>query len=383
MRSLVEESPVEQDDGLMYYLEATILGLFAFSLLLPWFPSRRALMALTAMWVVGVSSIHWRYGALDQLTFYSNDQQLHDFLLGKLEWGGRPGGVQDLIDRRYLYTGPAFLLTLLGFSSVLALKFVSLLCFLVNAVVVHRHLSKILNRVPRGYFWLATGPIAFFFSLLALRETMLLLALTYLLIGKNPSLRLLGLASIALLRPHMAIAVVLAVITVQLLRYLPLGLYYIRLALALTGPVVIGILLYSIGYSINNDEGLTLARSLIDKDKTFVVLSNLVGLQFLNADFVAIERSLTDLLLPRLLFPETVIVPLLFTISLFVPKSSCDRLKMLVITTFGFYIGIVAGSDFTSFRQNLPFISVMAIVIIQTFRREPALGSSEQRQLVT
>ena len=367
----------------MYYLEATILGVLAYALLHPWFPRRQVLLALTALWVLGVSSIYWRYGASDQLIFYSNDQQLHDFLLGKLDWGGRPQSVQDLIDRRYLYTGPAFILTLVGFNSTLALKFVSFVCFLVNAVVVHRHLSTILNRVSRKYFWLATGPIAFFFSLLALRETMLLLALTYLLIGSNASLRLLGLASIALLRPHMALAIVLAAITVRLLQHVPRGLYYVRLAFALIGPVLLGILVYSIGYSVNNNEGLTLARSLIDKEKAYVILSNLVGLQFLNADLIAIERSLTDLLLPRLLFPETVLVPLLFTISLFIPKASCDRLKLLVITTFGFYIGIISGSDFTSFRQNLPFISVMAIVIIQTFRREQALEPAGQPQLAT
>jgi hypothetical protein len=148
------------------------------------------------------------------------------------------------------------------------------------------------------------------------------------------------------------------------------------------GSALVGVFLYSLAYSVDNEAEITLARSLIDKDKTYLVLSNFVGLQFLNADFVAIERSLGDLLLPRLLFAETVVVPLLFTIALFIPKDSIDRLKMLTISIFGYYIGIIAGSDFTSFRQNLPFVSVMAIVIIQTFRRsETAVRQVQETQI--
>ncbi len=364
----------------MYYAEALLLGLLAYLLLLPWFPSRNALAGLSALWVVGVSLIYWRYGNDGQLTFYSNDQQLHVYLMGKLEWGGRPLGIRDLIDRRYLYVGPAYLLTLAGFNAAIALKFVSFICFLANAVVVTRHLGTLVPRIKPLYLWLATGPIVFFFSLLALRETMLLLALTTLLIGTNPSLRALSLVTIGLLRPHLAVAVVMAIATVFLLQRIAQSLYYVRMTLLTVGSVMVGVLLYSVAYSIDNNDDLTLARSLLDKDKSYLILSNLVGLQFLNADFVAIERSLADLLLPRLLFAETVFVPLLFTICLFIPKDSIDRLKMLVISIFSYYIGIIAGSDFTSFRQNLPFVSVMAVVIIQTFRREQSTEPVGQLQ---
>ncbi|MEY5039910.1 MAG: hypothetical protein RLZZ48_679 [Actinomycetota bacterium] len=362
----------------MYYVEALLLGLLAFVLVLPWFPRRDVLAALCAFWVIGVSLIYWRYGSDGQLAFYSNDQQLHVYMMGKLEWGGRPTSVIDIIDRRYLYVGPAYLLTLAGFNAAVALKFVSFLCFLVNAIVVTKHLTMIVPKVKPLYLWLATGPIVFFFSLLALRETMLLLALTTLLIGHNPSLRILSLVTIGLLRPHLAVAVVMAAGTVYLARKIQPHLYYLRVALVTTISVLIGVFTYAVAYALNYNEDLTLARSLIDKEKTYLVLSSLVGLQFLNADFVAIERTLSDLLLPRIVFSETVLVPLLFTISLFIPKGSADRLKMLIISTFGYYIGIIAGSDFTSFRQNLPFVSVMAIVIIQTFRREHSVAPAAQ-----
>ena len=42
----------------MYYVEALLLGLLAFVLILPWSPRRDALAALCALWVVGVSLIY-------------------------------------------------------------------------------------------------------------------------------------------------------------------------------------------------------------------------------------------------------------------------------------------------------------------------------------
>jgi hypothetical protein len=365
----------------MYYVEALLLGLFAFLLLLPWFSNRNVLGGLTAVWVLGVSLIYWRYGIDGQMEFYSNDQQLHVYLMNKLEWGGRPSSVIDLVDRRYLYVGPAYLITLAGFNAAIALKFVSFICFLVNAVVVTRHLGTLVPRIKPLHLWLATGPIVFFFSLLALRETMLLLALTTLLIGRNPSLRALSLVTIGLLRPHLAVAVGLAIITVYLVSHIKQHLYFVRMGLVAFGSVLVGVFVYAVGYALNYAEDLTLARSLIDKERTYQALSNFVGLQFLNADLVAIERSLSELWLPRLVFPETVLIPLLFTISLFIPNESIDRLKMIVISIFGYYIGITASSDFNSFRQNLPFVSVMGVVIIQTFRREKSTDSAEQPQL--
>jgi hypothetical protein len=336
---------------------------------------------LSALWVLGVSLIYWRYGSDGQLEFYSNDQLFHVYLMGKLEWAGRPLNIFDLIDRRYLYVGPAYLLTLAGFNSVIALKFVSFICFLVNSIVVTRHLRTLVPKITPLYLWLTTGPIVFFFSLLALRETMLLLAMTTMFLVPNPSLRILGLATIGMLRPHLAVAIIMAVATVFVIQQIPRVLYYVRIATLTIVSVTGGVLLYSVAYAIDNNDDLTLARSLIDKEKTYLILSNLVGLQFLNADFVAIERSLSDLLLSRLLFGESILVPLLFSIALFIPKDSIDRLKMLIISIFGYYIGIIAGSDFTSFRQNLPFVSVMAVVIIQTFRRENSTDSAEQPQL--
>lgn len=107
----------------MYYVEAILLGSLALLLLAPWFPSRSALVTLITLWMVGVSAIFWRYGLDGQLTFYSNDQQLHVYLMGKLEWGGRPLGVRDLIDRRYSMSGlptssPSSALVLQSLSSL-------------------------------------------------------------------------------------------------------------------------------------------------------------------------------------------------------------------------------------------------------------------------
>ena len=164
----------------MYYVEACLLGLLAFVLVLPYFRRRDVLAALCALWVLGVSLIYLRLGVDGQLDFYSNDQPIHVYLIGKLEWGGRPQTIQDLIDRRYLYVGPAYL--------------------------------------------------------------------SALVLGRNPSLKMLSLVTIGFLRPHLALAVLLAAITVMLVQKVRPHLYFLRLAL--TAAISAGFRIISAAFSL-------------------------------------------------------------------------------------------------------------------------------------
>ncbi len=368
----------------MYYLQAVLLGIFAVFIFSAYLP-RLSLMALSAAWIVSVAFIYYRYGPVGQLGFYSNDQEFHEFMLGKLEWGGRPTNLQELIDRRYAYLGPAYLLTLGGIQAVLAMKFVAFVCFLLNAVTLRNYFHRKGITFHPLYVWLATGPVAFFFSLLALRETMLLAGVTYVFIGRNPSLRLLGLVVVTLLRPHMGVAIILGVIATMLFKRISRDWYYVTLLLALVGTVALGATVYSFALATYHDTPFRF-YGVFNKDQTFQILANLTGLQFLGADFVAIERSLADLWIPRIVFPETILVPVLFSLSLFVPKRSIDTLKFAVLASVGFYLGITTKSDFNSFRQNLPFLSVMAIVAIHTLledRRQRSVAGSDAEQLIT
>lgn len=368
----------------MFYLQALLLGALAVMLFLPHLP-RLALIAVSVLWTVGVSAIYFRYGPVGQLGFYSNDQEIHDYLLGKLEWGGRPTSVQDIIDRRYVFLGPAYLLTLVGIKPILAMKFVALVCLLLNAQALAEYFRRNSITVRPIYLWLATGPVVFFFSLLALRETMMLACVTYVFVGRNPSIRLLSIVVLGLLRPHMGVAIILGLVASWVVKRISRNWYYATMFAVLVGTIAVGATVYSFALSAYHDTPFRF-YGVFNKEQTFQVFANFTGLQFLGADLVAIERNLIDLWLPRLVFPETIVVPVLFSIALFVPRKSIDTFKFTVLASIGFYLGITTTSEFNSFRQNLPFISVMAIIVIRTLledRQGRSIDERDTEQVVT
>jgi hypothetical protein len=84
----------------------------------------------------------------------------------------------------------------------------------------------------------------------------------------------------------------------------------------------------------------------------------------LLVDTVTIERSLTNLIVTRALFFETIAVPTLFALSLFVPFARFERLRLWVFASFVIYLGVITGTDFTSFRQTLPFMPTMGLLVV-------------------
>jgi len=352
----------------MFLVQAILLGLLAAIFFLVDVRRRPILGVIIGAWVVGVTVIRWRFGAAGQLTFYSNDQEFHLEMLGKLEWGGRPLSVQDLIDRRYPYTGPAWLLTKTGLDAVLALKFVSLIGLLLTWRTVVGFLERSGERIGPVVLWAACGPIIVFFSLLALRETLLIALATYLLLGTNPSLRAASFLLIGVLRPHLALALVGAAALWLVLARVPRHLHALRLLLAVLAPLAASTLLFSIGIALYYDMEFTFFGSIFSKLIAFRALGNFLGLQFLGADLVAIESSLADLILPRLVFPETLLVPMAFTLLLFVPSIRHDTRRLFVTSAFASYIGITTMTEYNSFRQNLPFIPTMAVLAVLVLR---------------
>lgn len=352
----------------MFLVQATLLGLLAATIFLADIRRRPVLAAMIAVWVAGVIAIRWRYGYDGQLTFYSNDQEFHLDMLGKLEWGGRPLSIQDVIDRRYAYTGPAWIMTRMGFDAVLSLKFVSLIGMLLTWRTVVGFLERSGERVGRIALWAACGPIVVFFSLLALRETLLIALATYLLLGANPSMRAASFLLIGVLRPHLALALIGAAALWLVIVRIPRHLHALRLGTAVLVPLAASTTLFSLGISLYYDSEYRFLGSVFSKLIAYRALGNFFGLQFLGADLVAIERSLIDLVLPRLVFPETLLVPLVFSLLLFVPSVRHDTRRLFVTSAFAFYIGITTMTEYNSFRQNLPFIPTMAVLAILVAR---------------
>ncbi|MFZ9805646.1 MAG: hypothetical protein ACO3ER_04795, partial [Ilumatobacteraceae bacterium] len=99
-----------------------------------------------------------------------------------------------------------------------------------------------------------------------------------------------------------------------------------------------------------------------------------VGLQFLTARESTVEFSITSLLLLRLLLSETIIIPLLFTVAVLVTRRH-SLLMQSVTWSFGIYIGIATNTDFNSFRQNIPFMPVMGLVVLLAWKEHREAGS--------
>ncbi|MFZ9623053.1 MAG: hypothetical protein ACO3B6_05430, partial [Ilumatobacteraceae bacterium] len=49
----------------------------------------------------------------------------------------------------------------------------------------------------------------------------------------------------------------------------------------------------------------------------------------------------------------------------------------LVLVAFSIYVGLVTNTDFNSFRQNIPFMAVMGLVILHHTQRSPSSEYAE------
>lgn len=165
-------------------------------------------LATPLLWFIGVSFIYWRYGPIGQWSFYQNDQYFHWRVVDHLLLDEFNFTFDRLNFLRVPYTGPAYLLSIVGIDPTLALKFVSLVCALCCVQMTDAAIRKSTIHVTITYIWVAAFPITVFFSILALRETMMLLCVTHIFLGKSHPGRALSLLVLVILRPHLAAALV-------------------------------------------------------------------------------------------------------------------------------------------------------------------------------
>lgn len=349
----------------MYALQAALLAALAWVAVAPLCRRRLVPTVAVVLWAVGVTAIFRRYGADGLLDFYSNDQRYHQFLVGKLEWGGRPLLFSDIEERRYTFLAWAWLGRAIGFDEVLVLKFVALVCSLVTYRVVERELDESGAGARLHWVWLTTGPVMLFFSLLALRETMLAMSLTCVFVGRNPSLRLAAFVNAFFLRPHLGIALAAGWGLVWVVRRIPAAWHSVRVGVTAVTSTVLGAWLLAVIGRVVGSWQPEESPFPPDKDAVFRILANLTGLQFLIVDTVTIERSLSTLLASRIFFLETIAVPTLFSLSMFVPFTRSQHLRLWVLASFLVYLGVITGTEFTSFRQTLPFMPVMGLLVVQ------------------
>jgi hypothetical protein len=363
--------------SISYYLQVLFLGLFVI-----WFFSRsgkidRFLAAMVAFWIIGVCFIYFRYGAVAQLWFYQNDQIWHWKLVDA--WIQlRPEYTLDGFNfLRVPYTVPALMLHLIGFNDILSLKFVSLVSAVLNYKIVRSYLEKSSIFIRPIHIYAFSGPFILFFSLLALRETTMLLFVSIVFFRKNLPGRVIALIALGVLRPHLAVAIAFGFAWGWFMARAPRGWYLATVAITALVPIWIGTVGFSLGNLIINKLPMQLYQDFFLKSQITQVFSSFVGLQFLTVAYQTVEYTTQSILLIRLIFPEIVLVPLLFTSTLLIYKQELTQLKLTIFSAFVFFVAVSSGTEYLSVRQTLPFFPILAIVVIRTYAKEAVAKPEE------
>ena len=329
--------------------------------------------ALIAIWLVGVIAIYARYRA-DQVFFYSNDQLFHQNIV---EYYLPIEGVRirEIISLRYLLTVPVYLVSLLGFNAMLIFKFLQLSALL---LVYNRSQKFMSEHFLTIRFWqlpLIAGPLLVFMSLLSLRDVLLAYFALVFVSSSDRNSRILGLGGAFLLRPHLGVALAFGfILSYFYSKWKPklqgLALSSIALLSYATGTIA-----YWIGAVIQKGVNFDTPKTTFTQLKFFQLAANFFGLQFLtlnDPDNQIVDASTFSLLLSRLVFSETILIPMLFLIAVFRHPDFLTKQKTLTLLAFFFFYGVVSQTSYNSTRQNIPFLvcmGVIAVADIEHFRK--------------
>jgi hypothetical protein len=364
--------------SISYYLQIVVLC----SALL-WFFSRkgkidRFVLYTVVLWAIGVSLIYFRYGPIGQWSFYQNDQYWHWKIVAQLI----PQGINFLsVDQlnllRIPYALPAYLMSTVGFDVTLSLKFVSLVSLVLTHKIANDYLSRFISHTKIKHLWFLTSPFLIFFSMLALRETTMALFVAVVFFLPNPTVKICSLFLVGFLRPHLAVAILFGFVWGWLVKRAPRSWYFATVAASALIPIWVGTLGFSVGSFLLNNLPLQLYQDFFLKSQITQVFSSFVGLQFLTVADQTIEYTTQSILLIRLIFPEIVLVPLLFTSTLLVYKQELTQLKLTIFSAFVFFVAVSSGTEFLSVRQTLPFFPILAVVVIRTYAKEAVAKPEE------
>jgi len=345
---------------------ALIGGLFS------WFMRCDALVVRlqVLIWTLGVALVAWRFGLVEQMNFYSNDQRYYSAIVQSFSNADYPKGILAWLDSKIPYTVAALPLALVGIHPTLALKTVSLVCLLaLTRSVLDIGSSTTLKNQFISPWLTACSSIGTFFSLLALRETMMMLFVYKFATSKSLATRGISLVALYLLRPHLAAAVFSAEVVMVAWRLLRGRLRFGAAespSLIMVG-VILGTTLFfwGLGESSNLRTPFSGGWGI---PQAVRVASNFVGLQFLTVREETVEFSITRLLLLRLVLNETIVIPVAFTVvCLFFSHRLNDRARFTLLA-FTIYSSVVTNTDFNSFRQNIPFMPLMGLVVLDVIR---------------
>ncbi len=329
--------------------------------------------ALISIWLIGVIVIYARYKD-GQVLFYSNDQLFHQDVI---EYYLPEEGLsfEGIIGLRYLLTVPVYLVSLLGFNAMLVIKLLQLVSLLELYRTSKRYLISSHIAIRSWHIVLFAGPIMVFMSLLALRDLLLALFVIKFVFEKSSKQKTLGLLFAFLLRPHLGVALFVGALIANFYihmkpRFQLLNLFVISLCTYVFGSVT-----YWFGSFVQRGTEIKRPENLFTQLKFTRLLANFFGLQFLtlrgeNDTVVALPNIV--LLVSRLIFLDTLLIPMLFLYALFAHTKFLSYQKVSIFLSFIFFYGVVSQTSYNSTRQNIPFLACMgllAVADIEHFRK--------------
>ena len=329
--------------------------------------------ALISIWLIGVIFIYARYGE-DQVLFYSNDQQFHRQVI---EYYLPEEGFQlsAFIGLRYLLTIPVYLISLLGFNAMLVFKFFQLLSLLEIYRTSKRFFTSSQIVIKPWHTVLFAGPIMILMSLLALRDLLLALCVIKFVFGTTSKQKALGLTFAFLLRPHLGVALIIGALIAHFFIRLKPRLKLLNLCLISLFTYVFGSITYWFGSFVQRGTEIKQPENLFTQLKFTRLFANFFGLQFLTlrgGDDTVVALPNTFLLVSRLIFMDTFLIPMIFLYALFAHIKFLTYQKVSIFLSFVFFYGVVSQTTYNSTRQNIPFLAcmgVLAVADIEHFRK--------------
>jgi len=317
------------------------------------------------LWGLGVALIAWRFGNEQQI-FYSSDQvQMVNNIL-TFERDGFSFHLEVLLGRRDMITIPAWVLWKAGMYPLLTVKFLQAVSLLLTITALARALPPVVRLAlkKQPLLWLLfVGPSLVFNSLLALRDQVLVAGVTWFYTSSKLQTRAVWLLVITFLRPHLGVAVLLSLVFVQgaaVWRVSPF-----RVAIMTFGNFLFGVLLYAVGAAIATRRFSGVA-SLFSQERTLRLLAAFSSLNFLVVDSSTVDQSFSTLLLARIVFYDTWLIPLVFAGVILVFAQTASPMQLRVLFGFSLFAGISSETDFVSSRQLTPFFPIMALASLAT-----------------
>lgn len=367
-----------------YSIQATILAFIAVVVVSRSRKTDVYQFSLIAVWLLGVVAIYARYGE-GQDAFYSNDQQFHKLVIEHyLPVEGFH--LDAIIGLRYLITVPIYLVSLLGVHALLLNKFVQLCAMLLLFRRSQKFLGSKNLQIQYWYLPLITGPIIVFMSLLSLRDVVLAYFTVGFLTSKMINQKLAFLIGAFLLRPHLGVSLAIGYFIAHIYQSSRSKLCIAKLGIFSLVSYLLGTIGYWVGAVFQKGINFDSPNSVFSQFKFSQLIGNFLGLQFLglnDPENGLVAASTVSLLLSRLVFFDTILIPILFLIAMFKHPEYLTKQKVLTLQAFLFFYGVVSQTTWNSTRQNIPFLACMGVLAVADIEYFRNLKRNRRPQLLS